>query len=111
MNAVALAVCSLVTGWFALVVLCLRSSSQRHRLGLVSLARHHRWLLGLAGIALLAISLATATLVDGTAVGPVLWLCQLGLLGLAMVCVLPYAPGIVLGPWRGAGKGWQRNRE
>jgi hypothetical protein len=111
MSALPVAAFSALAGWAALMVLCLRSSSQRHRMGLRPQAPLRRRILALAGVALLAASLAAAIAIDGVAVGIALWLCQLGLLGLVMVCLLPYAPGIVLGHRGRTRKGLPRSPE
>lgn len=111
MNGMALSAASAAAAWMAMSVLCLRSSSQRHRMGLPELAPIRRKLAGAAGTLLLAASLAAAVTSDGPAIGLILWLCQAGLAGLVLTCLLPYKPGILLWPWLSAGKGSRHSRE
>jgi hypothetical protein len=110
MNSLALHLASIAAAWMAMSVLCLRSSSQRHRMGLPELAPIRRRHAGAAATTLLAASLVAAVASDGPALGIVLWLCQAGLLGLVLTCLLPYKPGILLWPWPSAGKGWRHGR-
>ena len=90
MSALALGLASALSAGAALTLLCLRASSQRHRLGLPEQTPGWRWLYAIAGLALLAISLAATVAVDGLSFGSVLWLCQAGLLALLITCLLPY---------------------
>lgn len=111
MNGVLLAALSAAAAWAALAVLCLRSTTQRHRMGLPEQTAMRRRLCGAAGGLLLLASLVAAVASDGPAVGAMVWLCQLGLLGLALIFLLPYRPGIVLWRWRWAGTGSRHSRE
>ena len=50
-----------------------------------------QWRFILAGTSLIAISLAATVAADGTQFGVLLWLCQAGMLGVALICCLPFA--------------------
>jgi hypothetical protein len=95
MKTLLFAAASTCAAWAGMAALCYRSSNQRHRMGLPAQAPElGRWF-ALAGTALLALSLAGAVAADGLSFGIVLWLCQAGMLGLAMICMLPYARDLV----------------
>ncbi|GAB3538372.1 hypothetical protein GCM10027343_03950 [Noviherbaspirillum agri] len=85
-----LAGASLLGALGGMAMLCAQSPNQRHRNRLPELARAQRLRFVSAGIVLLAISLAGATAGQGFSFGIVLWLCQAGLVGVAMICSLPY---------------------
>jgi len=91
MTAPLMAVGSALAGWAGMAVLCFQSSSQRRRLGLSEHSSRERSHFIFAGTVLLAISLAAAITADGGQFGILLWLCQVGMLGLALICCLPFA--------------------
>lgn len=91
MKALLLAAGSALAVWAGMAVLCFRSSSQRRRLGLREQTGRERWRFSMAATALIGISLAAAVVADGAQFGLVLWLCQAGMLGLALICTLPFA--------------------
>lgn len=86
-----LAAGSALAAWAGMAVLCFQSSSQRHRMGLREQTRAQQWRFIAAGMALLATSLSAAIAVDSASFGIVLWLCQAGILGLALIFWLPYS--------------------
>ncbi|HYD60856.1 MAG TPA: DUF3325 family protein [Noviherbaspirillum sp.] len=91
MNAMQFAAGSALAAWAGMAALCFQSSSQRHRMGLREQTRGQQQRFIAAGSALLAISLAAAIAADGVSFGIVLWLCQAGILGAALICWLPYS--------------------
>lgn len=91
MTALLLAAGSALAVWAGMAVLCFQSPSQRRRLGLREHTGREKWRFILAGTALIVISLAAAIAADGAQFGIVLWLCQVGMLGLALICCLPFA--------------------
>lgn len=91
MTALLLAVGSALAVWAGMAVLCFQSSSQRRRLGLPEHTGREQWRFILAGAVLIVISLAAAIAADGVQFGIVLWLCQVGMLGVALICCLPFA--------------------
>lgn len=95
MNALLMSAGSAFAAWAGMAVLCYQSSSQRHRMGLREQSAREQWRFILAGTALIAISLAAAVLADGTQFGLLLGLCQAGMLGVALICCLPFARSAV----------------
>ena len=95
MTALLMAAGSALAVWAGMAVLCFQSSSQRRRLGLRELTSPEQWRFIMAGTALIAVSLAAAIAADGVQFGMVLWLCQVGMLGLALICCLPFARAAV----------------
>ena len=95
MNALLMAAGSACAAWAGMAVLCFRSASQRRRMGLREQSAPEQWRFILAGAALIAISLAAAVVADGVQFGLLLWLCQAGMLGVALICCLPFARGAV----------------
>ncbi|MDQ1812366.1 DUF3325 family protein [Massilia sp. CCM 9210] len=95
MNAPLMAAGSAFAAWAGLAVLCFQSSSQRRRMGLREQSGRERWRFILAGAALIAISLVAAVVADGTRFGLLLWPCQTGMLGVALICLLPFARSAV----------------
>ncbi len=91
MNPLLIVACSVLSAWSGMAALCFQSSSQRHRMGLREQTRGQQWRFIAAGCALLAFSLAAAIAADGVSFGIVLWLCQTGILGAALICWLPYS--------------------
>lgn len=91
MKPVLLAAGSALAAWAGMAVLCFRSSNQRHRMGLEEQTRGERWRFATAGTMLLAISLIASIAADGASFGIVAWLCQAGILGLILICMLPYS--------------------
>lgn len=91
MKVLLMAAGSALAVWAGMAVLCFRSSSQRRRLGLREQSGREQWRFTMAATALIAISLAAAVVADGAQFGLVLWLCQAGMLGLALICSLPFA--------------------
>lgn len=91
MNALLLAAGSALAAWAGMAVLCFQSSSQRRRMGLREQTGPEQWRFILAGTGLIAISLAATVAADGTQFGVLLWLCQAGMLGVALICCLPFA--------------------
>jgi hypothetical protein len=91
MKPVLLAMGSAFAVWAGMSALCFQSSNQRHRMGLTEQTTGERWRFMGAGTALLAISLIGAMAADGASFGIVLWLCQIGVLGFALICLLPYS--------------------
>lgn len=96
MSPLLIAAGSTLAAWAGMAALCFQSPSQRHRLGLREQTRRQQQGFIATGSALLAVSLASAIAVDGVSFGVTLWLCQAGILGLALVFWLPYSmPGVV----------------
>ena len=95
MTALLMAAGSALAVWAGMAVLCFQSSSQRRRLGLRELTSPEQWRFIMAGTALIAVSLAAAVAADGVQFGMLLWLCQVGVLGLALICCLPFARAAV----------------
>ena len=91
MKPVLLAAGSVLAAWAGMAVLCFQSSNQRHRMGLKEQTRCERWRFATAGAMLLALSLIAAITADGASFGIVAWLCQAGILGLILICMLPYS--------------------
>jgi hypothetical protein len=91
---------SALAAWAGMAALCFQSPSQRHRMGLCEQTRRQRRPFIAAAVALLAMSLAAAVAANGASFGIVLWLCQTGVLGLALVCLLPYWPLHIAHLWR-----------
>lgn len=91
MTALLLSVGSALAVWACMAVLSFQSSSQRRRLGLPEHTGRERWRFILAGAVLIVLSLAAAIAADGVQFGIVLWLCQVGMLGVALICCLPFA--------------------
>lgn len=102
MKALLLATGSAMAVWAGMAVLNFRSSSQRRRLGLREQTVSEQFGFSLAGTAMIAISLAAAIAADGVQFGLLLWLGQAGMLGLALICALPFAPAAVTASARGA---------
>lgn len=102
MKPVLLAMASLFASWAGMVVLCFASPTQRHRMGLAEQGARQRRNCVMAAILLFFFSLLAAIAADGTAFGIVLWICQAGLAGLALVCMLPYSPAWVVHSSRAA---------
>lgn len=102
MKPVLLAAASLFASWAGMSALCFGSPTQRHRMGLPEQDRWQRRRLAAAGILLIFLSLLAATAADGAAFGIVLWICQTGLAGLALIGMLPYSPAPVLHASRAA---------
>lgn len=86
-----LAAASLLAAWSGMTVLCFASRNQRHRMHLPEQQDGQRRGYRAAAVLLLSASLLAAVTTNGTSFGIVLWICQAGLAGLALVCVLPYA--------------------
>lgn len=95
MNALLMGAASALAGWAGMAVLCFQSASQRRRMGLRELGGAEQGRFILAGTALIGVSLAAAVLADGTGFGVLLWLCQTGMLGVALICCLPFARAAV----------------
>ncbi|UOD29679.1 DUF3325 family protein [Massilia violaceinigra] len=91
MNALLMAAGSACAAWAGMAVLCFQSASQRRRLGLREQGGREQGCFILAGTVLIAISLAAAVGADGSQFGVLLWLCQTGMLGMALICSLPFA--------------------
>ncbi len=91
MNALLMAAGSACAAWAGMAVLCFQSSSQRRRLGLREQSGREQGRFILAGTALIVISLVAAVSADGSQFGVLLWLCQTGMLGMALICSLPFA--------------------
>lgn len=102
MKPLILAAASAFAAWAGMTALCFQSPNQRHRMGLPEQGRAQRYRFALAGVVLLAISLVAAIAADGPSFGIVLWLCQCGMVGLIMICLLPYAIASVLNIARAA---------
>lgn len=102
MKPVLLAAGSVFAAWAGMAVLCFRSSNQRHRMGLKEQTRGERWRFSTAGTILLALSLIAAIAADGASFGIVAWLCQTGILGLILICMLPYSIAWVIRTSRAA---------
>lgn len=85
-----LAGASLLGALGGIATLCLQSPNHRHRNRLPAQTSAMRLQFISVGVALLALSLAGAIAGQGVSFGIVLWLCQMGLMGLAMICSLPY---------------------
>ncbi|WP_167092759.1 DUF3325 family protein [Massilia frigida] len=100
-----LSLASAITAWAAMAVLCARSATQRCRMGLPDQAPAQSLAWALAGVTLLLVSMAAAVIASGASFGILLWLCQAGVLGLLMICLLPYAGAVVLAPWCWPNKG------
>ncbi|MBC7858540.1 MAG: DUF3325 family protein, partial [Burkholderiaceae bacterium] len=86
-----LAAGSACAAWAGMAALAFQSPNQRHRMGLIEQAAGRRRCFIAAAAALLALSLGAAIAADGAALGMVLWLCQAGMLGLALIGALPYS--------------------
>ena len=95
MTALLMAAGSALAVWAGMAALCFQSSSQRRRLGLRELTGREQWRSIMAGTALLCLALAAAIAADGVQFGMVLWLCQVGLLGVGIICCLPFARAAV----------------
>jgi hypothetical protein len=91
MKPILLGTASALAAWASMAILCFRSSSQRHRMGLREQGKRQRRQYLAAAILLLSLSLLAATAVDGTSFGILLWICQTGIVGLALLCALPYS--------------------
>lgn len=85
-----LAGASLLGALGGMALLCFQSPSQRHRSRLPEQSPGVRLQFMAGGVALLALSLAGAIAGHGFSFGIVLWLCQASLVGMAMICSLPY---------------------
>jgi hypothetical protein len=95
MNALLMAAGSAMAAWSGMAVLCFQSASQRRRLGLHAHSAGEKWRFTMAATALIGMSLAAAVAADGVQFGLILWLCQAGLLGLGLICCLPFARAAV----------------
>ena len=82
---------SMLAAWSGMTTFCFASRNQRHRMHLPEQQDVQRWTYRAAAVLLLATSLLAAVTANGASFGIVLWICQAGLAGLALVCVLPYA--------------------
>ena len=91
MSAIALFLVSAFASWSSMAALCFQSPSQRHRMGMRIQSRAARAGLVSAASALLALSLLAATRAYGMSFGILLSVCLTGVLGFALVCVLPYS--------------------
>lgn len=92
MTPVVLAVASTLGAWSGMAMLGLQAPSHRHRLGLPPQSAGPRLRRAAAGAALLILSLSAAIAANGLSFGIVLWLCQIGMLGLILICLWPYHP-------------------
>lgn len=90
MTSFLLAGASLLGAFGGMALLCFQSPNQRHRSRLPEQTPGVRLQFILVGVTLLVISLGSAIGGQGVSFGMVLWLCQAGLVGLAMICCLPY---------------------
>lgn len=90
MNAVVVATASVLGAFSGMALLCLQSPAHRHRNGLPEQDLPVRLGVIVTGAVLLYISLFAAVTGQGASFGIVAWMCQLGLLGLAMIILLPY---------------------
>lgn len=95
MSQILLDVVSILGAWSAMVALCFRSSTQRHRMGLREQSHWQRRYFLAAAIAMLSVSLGAAIASNGVSFGIVLWLCQASVLGIALICWLPYSASSV----------------
>lgn len=75
--------------WTGLGLLCLRTRAVRTRFGWAPLGGAARALLGGGGTLCCALSLTFALQADPASFALVLWITQLGMLGLAMALLLP----------------------
>lgn len=91
MKALLMAAGSALAAWAGMMLLCYQSPSQRRRMGLRAQTGLEQWRFIMAATALIAMSLAAAIVADGVQFGLLLWLCQVGMLGLALICSLPFA--------------------
>lgn len=95
MKALLMGVGAASAAWTGMTLLCFQSSSQRRRLGLREQTGREQRRFILAATALIAISLAAAIAADGVQFGLLLWLCQTSMLGLVLICALPFARSAV----------------
>jgi len=91
MKMVLLSAGSAVAAWAGMMLLCLQSTSQRRRMGLRDQTGVQQRRFIIAATAMIAISLGAAVAADGVQFGLVLGLCQAGMLGLVLICSLPFA--------------------
>lgn len=82
--------------WSGLGLICLQSPSERRRLGLLPQTGMLRLLVVLTAIAQLILSLSAAIQHHGIGFGVLLWGSIMGLVGLMLALVLPYAPRTVM---------------
>ncbi|HZW12586.1 MAG TPA: DUF3325 domain-containing protein [Noviherbaspirillum sp.] len=90
MTSFLLASASLLGALGGMALLCFQSPNQRHRSRLPEQSPGVRLQFMSVGVALLALSLGSAIIGQGVSFGIVLWICQVGLVGVAMICSLPY---------------------
>jgi hypothetical protein len=90
MSTLLLGIWSAAAAFMGMAALCVQSKNQRHRMGWREQTVQQRCIFVALGALLLAASLAMAVRVNGLSFGIVLWLCQTGVLGLALICSLPY---------------------
>jgi hypothetical protein len=91
MKPMLLVTASALAAWAGMVVLCFQSPNQRHRMGLGEQTDQQRFWFVAAGVALLGVSMAVTVATDGASFGLVLWLSQVSILGLILICWLPYS--------------------
>lgn len=91
MKALLVAAGSAFAVWAGMAILCFQSSSQRRRLGLREQSGREQWHFTVAATTLIVMSLAAAVIADGAQFGLLLWACQAGMLGLALIFSLPFA--------------------
>lgn len=85
-----------LAAWAGMAALCFQLPVQRERLRLAEQSRMRRLQYIVAGSALLVLSLAAAIVANGLSFGIVLWVSQLSVLGLVLVCCVPYRPANVM---------------
>jgi len=95
MKALLMATGGALAAWTGMMLLYFQSSSQRRRMGLREQSGRQQWRFIAAATAWIAMSLAAAVAADGVQFGLLLWLCQAGMLGLALICSLPFAQSAV----------------
>ena len=102
MKPVLLGAASLIAAWAGMTILCFGSGSQRHRMRLPEQNGGQRRWHRATGAVFLSLSLAAAIAADGASFGIVLWICQTGVAGLVLTCVLPYSLAWVVHAQRAA---------
>lgn len=91
MRGIALALC--YNGWLGLCLAMPKYYRQVLQQNAAPPAQHVLRIIGWSG---LIGSLAVSVSVEGWSFGPVAWVGHLAITGLTLVCILPYAPRVVL---------------
>lgn len=85
-----------LTAWIGLAALCFQSAYQRQRLGLHKQKPAMRLAFLLTGIMMLAVSCQASITANGLGFGTLVFISQLGMIGLLLILALSRSAGAVL---------------